>query len=359
MRTILIILLWFVFSQPIARTFAGFEIVAEFDEAPGNITVTPSGRIIMSLHQFYEPKYSVVEVLADNSIVPFPNAALNLSQEPQALKLDSVLGIKADSNGTVWMLDNGLRSGTTPKLVAWDTQTDKLHKVIYLPAPVAPKNAFVNDLVIDNVRKRVFITDPAGGSNAALIVVNLQSGSAQRVLEGHQSVLPEKVDLMINRRPLRVKDQDGKVKHPRIGVNPIAMDSNNEWVYFGAMHGQSLYRIRTNDLANPASQKSALAERVERYSPKPISDGITMDKSGRIYLGELAENAIGVITPKRTYKRLAQSPKLSWVDSLAISPKGAVYAVVNRLHLSAPLNGGKRISKPPYYLIRINPKRTN
>jgi hypothetical protein len=55
----------------------------------------------------------------------------------------------------------------------------------------------------------------------------------------------------------------------------------------------------------------------------------------------------------RSYQRLAQSPELSWVDSLAFGPEGKLYAVVNRLHQSAALNGGESLSKPPYFLIEV------
>jgi len=46
----------------------------------------------MSLHQFYEPKYSVVEYKNGN-LVPFPNQELSTADSMSKLKLDSVLGI--------------------------------------------------------------------------------------------------------------------------------------------------------------------------------------------------------------------------------------------------------------------------
>jgi hypothetical protein len=151
----------------------------------------------MSQHQFYEPKYSVMERQGDGSLTPFPSEVLNDRQSHSDLTLDSVLGIRADVNGVVWMLDDGMRSGVTPKLVGWDTKADKLHRVIYLPVPIAPKDAFVNDFTVDSRHNRIFIVDPAGGANAAFIVVNLETGASRRVLEGHPSVVPEKVDLII------------------------------------------------------------------------------------------------------------------------------------------------------------------
>jgi sugar lactone lactonase YvrE len=121
------------------------------------------------------------------------------------------------------------------------------------------------------------------------------------------------------------------------------------------MHGLSLYRIKAEDLANENLDTKVLENRVERYSDKPISDGMTIDKDNNIYLGELAANAIGVISPDKKYQRLAQCPNLSWVDSFSFGPEGHLYAVVNRLHQSATLNGGVSISKPPYFLLQIKP----
>jgi len=327
------------------------DIIAKLNSGPGNVTVLDNGRVIMSMHQFYQPQVSVVEYKND-VLVPFPNNELANADSTSELKLDAVLGIRS-ANGIVWMLDNGMRSGVTPKLVGWNTKTNQLHQVIYLPPPIAPKDTFVNDFAIDTQRNHIFISDPAGGSNAAIIVVNLQTGAARRVLQGHTSVIPEMVDLVIDEVPIQVQDDAGKLHRPHIGVNPITEDLNNEWVYFGPMHGHSLYRVKADDLANETLDAKELANHVQRYSDKPISDGLTIDKDNNIYLGELAANAIGVISADRKYRRLAQCPELSWVDSFSFGPAGQLYAVVNRLHQSATLNGGVSAAKPPFYLLKI------
>ncbi len=347
--TVLLMLSLHVAAEP----GSNFEIVANLDTGPGNVTVMDNDRIIMSQHQFYRPHYAVVE-LKNNTQIPFPNDELASASSKSPIKLDSVLGIRSDANGVVWMLDNGMRSGAIPKLVGWNTKTDRLQKLIYLPAPITPKDTFVNDFSVDFRHNAIFISDPAGGENAALIVVNLSTGAARRVLEGHLSVVPEDVDLIIDDVPIQIQDQSGKLVRPHIGVNPITEDLNNEWVYYGPMHGHSLYRIKADDLANEKLADKDLADRVQRYSDKPISDGISIDKENNIYLGDLAANAIGVILADKSYRQLAQCPRLSWVDSFSFGPAGKLYAVVNRLHQSATLNGGIAKSKPPYYLLRVN-----
>ncbi|MGH8652999.1 MAG: L-dopachrome tautomerase-related protein [Gammaproteobacteria bacterium] len=341
-------------SATAALTEQPYEIRARLDAAPGNITVTVDGRVLISLHQFYGPAYSVAELGEDGSLKPFPNAQFNdRSEGAHDFRLDSVLGIRADSEGIVWMLDNGLRSQLVPKLVGWDSKHDKLHTVIELPPPATPPDAFVNDFAVDPKRNAIYIADPAGGSDAALIIVDLKTNRTRRVLQGHHSVIPEPVDLIIDGRPVQIKKEDGTIHRPRLGVNPITIDTKNEWVYFGPMSGMSLYRVRAEDLANEQLSEILLADRVERYSSKPICDGISIDQSNNIYLGDLAANAIGVITPDRTYTRLVQSKDLSWVDSFSFSPEGELYAVVNRLHQSAVLNAGERLSKPPYLVLRV------
>jgi sugar lactone lactonase YvrE len=342
-------------SQPIwSGDVKPYEILKKLDAAPGNITVTVDGRMIVSQHQFYQPDYSVVE-LAKDSVVPFPNRQLNArTKEPQGLYLDSVLGIRSDSRGIVWMLDNGMRSNVIPKLVAWDSRLNKLHQVIELPIPVSVKGSFVNDFAIDEQRQRAYIADPANGKDAAFIVVDLNTRSARRVLQGHSSVTPEPIYLKVEGKQVAINNDNGTLVKPLIGVNPITLDHNNEWLYYGAMSGTSLYRIKAQELANLKAQDSELVRHVERYSDKPLCDGITIDQANNIYLGELAANAIGVITPDRHYKRLAEAKELAWVDSFSFGAGRELYAVVNQLHRSAVLNAGEKIAKPPFLILKMN-----
>jgi len=44
-----------------------YDIRTRLDAAPGNITVTFDGRVIISLHQFYGPAYSVAELGEDGA----------------------------------------------------------------------------------------------------------------------------------------------------------------------------------------------------------------------------------------------------------------------------------------------------
>ena len=319
------------------------EIAATLAQGPGNIAMHPDGRMFVSQHQFYNPEHTVVEVKQQGAeTVPVAPGAV-----------DSVLGIRTTEEGLVWMLDNGMRNKTPRKLALWDPDAAGVRVWTFDLMAASPDNAFLNDLAVDVTNRHVYIADPAGGKNAALIAVDIadRNNPPRRVLEGHESVVPSDIDLVIDGTPVQIKQPDGTTIRPRVGVNPIALDASDEWLYFGPMHSTKLYRVRTAELRDPMATPN-----VELYAERPITDGISIDTAGNIYLGDLANNAIGVIDARtRKYRELVRDPRLSWVDAFSYAPDGHYYAVTNQLHRSAVLNGGVDATKPPFHIVRFKP----
>ncbi len=332
------------------------EIVAQVNEPVGNVTVTPKGTPIVSLHQFYEPEQRVA-ALRGKRLVAFPNEDLNRSNSSHPARLDTVLGVQCDPQGIVWMLDNAMRGGSTPKLVAWDTNENELHRILYLPPPVSRADSFLNDLAVDRTNETIYIADPAPNGRAALIVLDLRTGLARRVLEGHISVIPEDVEMVIDDKPLTMQGPDGKPIRPKIGVNPIALDKTNKTLYFGPMSGTKLYKVATADLRDASLSELQLQRRVELHCKRPISDGISIDDDGNIFLSSVTENAVGVVNRRGTYSQLhADDELLSWPDAFSFGPDGALYVVANKLHRTPALNNGKYEAKPPFYILRFYPR---
>ncbi|MEL6927990.1 MAG: L-dopachrome tautomerase-related protein [Cyanobacteria bacterium J06600_6] len=327
------------------------EIVAEFpaEHPPGNIAVTPEGRLIMSQHQFYGAPLRVVEVLDDGNVIAFPNETWSSEPNSQGIGLNTVLGLRADENGIVWMLDRSDGEGQPGKIVGWDSENDELYQIIYLPKPIIPASPFLNDLAVDLDHNAIYITDTASGDDSALIVVDLTTGFSRRVLEGDISTRPEDIPLIVYERIINLGDKPAK-----IGVNPITVDPNNEWVYYAPMSGTSLYRIATENLLDSSLTPEELSNRVERYGDKPVCDGITVDGSGNVYITAIADNAIGVVNETGEYQILYQDDKLlSWTDGMAFSADNYIYVTVSQLQNSPPLNNGVDSSQPPFYIVRF------
>ncbi len=338
-----------ILGLPLAAQHNQIEIVHRFNSStpPGNIAITPNGRIFMSVHEFYGQDVRVVEVKKDGSTVPYPNFRWAYAPQNNGPGLNGVLGLRADRNGILWMLD-GQRQGHAGRIVAWDTNQESLHQIITLAPPVTRAESFLNDLAVDIEHQFIFIADTATPQTAALIVVDLKTGQARRLLEGSSFTKPENINMEIDRT---IISNGGKPV--RIGVNPITIDPTNEWLYFGAMNGTSLYRISTKDLRDRNLNNTALAQRVERYGDKPISDGITIDKAGNVYITSITEDAIGVTRADGSYQILYQRNDLSWPDGFAVGPNNYIYATINELHRSPVLNQGKNSTEGEFKIIRF------
>jgi len=336
--------------------------VAVLEETPGNVAISPEGRYFLSLHPMGEPEHPVVELQKDGQLRPYPFPLRRGQVPPEFLGCDAseVIGIECDARGVLWIVDMGL-STKAPKIIAWDTVTERLTRVIPLPPGVVTPQSFVQDLVVDLRRGVVVLADMGradllGPSIPAMIVVEIETGRSWRVLEGHPSLQAEDVPMKINGREVQVRDAEGHLRAPRLGLNPIALAPDGSWIYFGAMHGTSVYRIRPEDLLNPALAESERGAKVETYGPKPVSDGISVDRAGNVYITDVTSNALGVLEPGKGYRILFQDERLlSWADGLSYGPDGRFFVTVNQLHRHAALHGGEDATEPPFRIVAFQP----
>lgn len=323
------------------------ELVAKLDKntPPGNIAIGPDGRIFLSVHEFYSKPLRIVELLPDGSTKPYPNNEwAYAAQGKQRGGLYGVLGLNVDKQGVLWMLDTS-GNDYSGRLIGWNTKTEQLHRVIYLAKPVIKDSSFLNDLAIDTTHNAIYIADTGTGS---IIVVDLKTGLARRVLESADATKAEQLDMVIDKRVVRFGDQPA-----RLGINPITIDHRDEFVYFGAMTGTSLYRIATKALLNPALTEQELVSHIQRYGSKPISDGITIDNAGNVYITAITDDAIGITQANGQYKTLIQRDDLSWPDGLAVGPDNYIYVTINELHRSPVLNGGEDASVGEFKVMRF------
>ncbi len=346
-RFIIYIFLLFINVNIKAQENDIFETVASLESGPGNIAVSKSGRIFLTMHQAFNPKIKIVELDSTGTLKPFPNLKWNKKPNKNGLGTNSPLGIQIDKNDILWTIDNGTYS---PKIIAWDINSLEIHKVIALSHPVVGEKSFVNDLAIDLKNNAIYLADMQGDKGPAIIVVDIKTGMSRRVLEGHNSTLPSKDAIIKIEDNLSISKNNRNILN---GLNPITIDPKNRWVYFGAMNGTMLYRIQTNYLIDDTLEDIELAKQVEVYGEKAVSDGITIDDESNVYVTDLNKKGIGVTYPNGRYEVFFSDDKLIWPDSLSTGPEGYIYGVVNQLNRSALLNGGSNQSRPPYLVIRF------
>lgn len=342
---------------PFSKSDKGLEEVIQTPVAPAGMTITPEGDYIISCHQFYPgSNYKVIRFdQKEARWVPFPNLEMNTGQA--RTNIDAVLGLECDEDGIVWMLDNGRDGEKAPKLIAWDTAIDDFHKVIPIQESALVETSFLNDLALDPEEKFIYISDPASGSDAALIVVDLRTNECRRLFSGTMYVQPTPgVELVMEAgKKIGMKKPDGTVEQAMRGVNPIAVDRKGNWLYFGAMNSDTLFRVPTRELRD-RKLKQSNDYSIEQYGRKPICDSISIDSKGNIYFGDIQSGAItvDVAGAKATekYQLLVDDGRIAWPDGLCFGTDGKLHFFCSQLHLSDVYNG-KSAPAAPFQIFKI------
>jgi sugar lactone lactonase YvrE len=329
--------------------------VATLNINPGNAAITPDGRIFATIHQFRRAPLQLVQITGPDSYQPWPDANWNDRTRPAGERFVSLLGIRADTRGWVWVIDNGNDEGATypPKLLAFDSRSGQLAFRHDFPNEVAAPGAFPQDFAVDTQRGFVYIADIGGNAKPAILTVDLKSNTSWR-LEGLKEFEAEDVDNVIDGKVVTMRKK-GKERPARIGIDPITLSADGETIFFGAMNGKTWYALPADVLRRNMSSEEA-ANRIRRVGNKPISDGAITDARGNHYFTDLGGHGItllpaggGDLTP------LVRDPRLSWPDGVAFGPDGALYVTVNQLHLSPPLNKGVDGGRPPFHIFRFQP----
>ena len=336
-------------------------VYASTDTPLGNGAFTADGRLVVSHHPMYETFHRVSVFQPDGSLAPFPNERWNTPREGDSEWLDAVLGLHDDSQGRVWLADMGTRLKSRPKFVVWDTRRDALDRVIEIPSAALTRYSEPNDFVVDEARGKIYIADEGAGgggdgSRAAIIVMDVATGEGRRRLEGQDGIQAENSPLVIDGREVLRMEEDGSRAPLRVGVDGIGMDGAGEWLYLSPLTGRTLWRLRVDDLLDDALNDDALAQRLERYAPKPNSGGLYVHDNGDIYLTAIESSAVGRIRASdRGYEEAVSSPKMFWPDGLMRGPDGALYCVASQLPRSPALADPNVAPELPFEVFRFEP----
>ena len=323
---------------------AGLEEVLSYPLPIGNVAVSETGRVFFTVHPEARPDGNKLLEFVDGAAVPYPGA------RQQAL-FDTVLGVAIDRQGRLWTIDHGNHGMRSARLLALDLDSGEVVHDHRLPAEIAPAGSFLQDLQISPDGRTVVIADASfWRKSPAIIVYDVASATARRVLESPPSVSAEKFVISHGDEQMRFF---GGLVALRGGVDGIALGP--EWLYFGALSGSTLYRARLSDLRNAELPHTQLAKRVEAYSRKPLSDGLSTDIDGNVYVTDVEHNAIFRIGDERRPRTLLRSPLIRWPDALSFGPDGWLYVADSALQ-EVVLKPGEHIRENgPYRIFRFRP----
>ncbi len=340
------------------------------------VAVSSRGRVFVSFPRWGGAyQMAVGEVMPDGSLVAYPDAGWNqfnedLSNPPQGDVFVCVQSVHVDALDRLWVLDPAApkldlvlrHAGGGPKLVEIDLVSNSVVRVIRFDESIAREKSYLNDVRIDTrsgAAGHAFITDSGMG---AIIVVDLATGSSRRVLDDHESTEAHYgFAPILEGRELRTADGST----PRVHSDGLALDAQNNWLYWQSLTDNRLFRISTRVLTSPMSSEWQIEDSVQPLGKSVVTDGMEADRLGNIYFTALEHDAIVRRNARGNMLTLARDPRISWPDSLAIGPAGPLmegdwpapgkwlYFTTSQIHRTPMFNGTGEWPVEPYRLFRV------
>lgn len=329
---------------------AALEEVLRYPEPIGNVAVSHDGRVFFTVHPESRPQGNRLLEWRDGAAMPFPDGASQLSL------FNTVLGIAIDRQNRLWTIDHGNHGFGKARLLAFDLDSRELVQEHAFARTVAQFGSFLQDLQVDATGRYVFIADVSFlRKNPALVIYDAQQNSARRVLESHPSVYPQ--DWLIRNQLKDMRFLGGLVTL-QPGVDGIAIDTDNQWLYYAAMSHSHLYRVPISALLDSTLSAAALSEQVERYSDKPLNDGLSTDLSGNIFITDVEHQSIVSVGPDRKLQTLIRSDAIRWADALSFGPDGWLYVADSAIPEQILQTTDHIKSQAPYFVFRFKPGTT-
>jgi len=304
---------------------ASIDTVATFKgQQVTGVSVSDKGRLFANFPRWRAGvENSVVEVLDNGESIPFPNKKWN-SWKLETPTTDSVFvaiqSVVAFEN-MLYVLDtrNPLFKGVVenPRIFVFDLNTNQLKKIYQLNEASFHKDSYINDLRVDKKKRKMYLTD---SGHAGLVVLDLNSGKSVRVLDNHTSTLAEVNELTF----------DNGVWKNTVHSDGIALDTQNDILYFHALTGYGLYAISTDKLISNNLQE--IEESVQFIAKTAAPDGMIIDHRGNLFFADLENNSINKLNlSSNRISVIAKGQKIRWADTFSIY-KNTLYYTNSRIN---------------------------
>ena len=319
---------------------ASAEVFATLPYPPGNIA-THANRVFISFFPDSNKGDFEVAELVDGKPVAFP-ADLAFQEG-----LTTVLGIRTDNQGRLWLLDHGLVGVVTPRLIAIDIASGDVvldHAFAFAHAGLG---SLLNDLVISPDGQWLYISDVSPiAKTPAILVVDLRSGTpvVRRRLQGHASVVHGPYDTFVHDREFKVKGF-----RPTWGVDGIALSGDQ--LYYASLNGGELWRVPAAELRGSGTPRPVKVADITQ------TDGMIADAQGRIYVTDMESSTVARVDPETgALEVVARDRRMRWPDGFAWHADGSLLVTASALHTFMPrlfVTSSHIASNAPYHVFRI------
>jgi len=328
------------------------EKLIKLNYPPGNLAVAQNGHIYFNYHPLTRPARFAPSTIFDwdnGKMVPFP------SQEMQK-EFQGSFGMTIDKQNHLWLIEPATFDFKHTRIWAFDLATKQKVHYYQFPEGVAK---YAEEIRVTGDGKFVLLANPGifRFTNSQLLVYAVQDHSVRAAIDGDPSVQPENWIIHTTEgKPHRL--MYGLLNFA-VGIDGIEISDDQQWVYMASMTHSRLFRVPLADVLDKHLTPSDVAAKIENLGEKPMSDGITIDKSGNVIITDVEHGGLMSFDPvtKKT-TTLVRNREIMWADGVAAGPDNALYFTDSSIptyigEFAAPPDEQLLRKNAPYYIYRL------
>lgn len=317
------------------------------------VAVSKTGRLFVTYPYWSNTyKYAVVEVMPNGTAKPYPDANMNSWKkgEDGMNKWVCVQTAYVDDDDYLYIVDPAAPFlakvvGNSNKVVKFNLKTNKIEHV-YRFGSTLDNNSYINDIRVDTKKQMAYLTNSGTGG---IVILDLKSGKSRQVLEDDKSTKPDpNHKFIIDGKEFKKQGQPAKFNSDGIALTP-----DGEWLYYKTINDKLLYRIKTSSLLNEKLTKLQLSGQVQNLGEVVNTDGMIFDKKGNLYLGDMVNYRMVILSPDLKGRVWFKSPLLIWPDTYSISNDGYIFITTSQINKQPDYNNGVNKRTSPYCVYKV------
>lgn len=327
------------------------EKLIKLDYPPGNVAIGENGHVYFNYHPLTHPtRFSNATVFewADGKITPFPSAEMQKN-------FQGTFGLTVDKQNHLWLVEPATLDFKHTRVWAFDLTTKKTIHCYEFPEGVAKQ---AEDIRVTGDGKYVIFPNPGifRFTNSQLLVYSVDDHSVRAAIDGDPSVTAEDWTMQINGKPYRLAYG---LFNFDVGIDGIEISDDQQWLYLASMTNSHLYRVPLADVLNKNITPKDVAAKIENIGAKPMSDGITLDKTGNVIITDVEHGGLmsfNIATKKIT--TLVRNKEIVWADGVVVGADNTIYfndsAIPSYIgQFAAPPGVNLLLQHKPYYIYRL------
>jgi sugar lactone lactonase YvrE len=327
------------------------EKLIQLDYPPGNLAVADNGDVYFNYHPLAKAERfapATVFKWSNGTIEPFP------SLEAQK-DFQGTFGMTIDKQGRIWFIEPASLDFKHTRVSAFDPKTKKRVEFFEFPEGQA---TFAEDIRVTADGKHAILPNPGlfRFTISSLVVYSVVDHTFYSVKSDHPCLSPEDWIMQTPYGPNRLL---GGLINFAAGIDGVEISEDQKWLYLAPMTNSRLCRIPMAVVLNPLLSPETFGRSVEEVGRKPMSDGIAIDREGRVVITDVEHGAIMALNPTtKELSKLGGSRDIAWPDGIVVANDGDVYFTDSAIpsyidQLVRPPKEAKLQQHRPYFIYRL------